>query len=89
MIDNPLQNKYKNKINSFWTSEKADEILIDFYQNLKIGDNRKDLNKISAELTKINLKHLTRIRIFDIPWWSFLKAERLKNERKIKWTSIQ
>jgi len=39
MIDNPLQNKYKNKINSSWTYENADEILIDFYQNLKIEDN--------------------------------------------------
>jgi hypothetical protein len=48
MIDNPLQNKYKNKINSSWTSENTDEILIDFYQNLNIEDIRKNLTMISA-----------------------------------------
>jgi hypothetical protein len=88
MIDIPLQNKYKNKINSSWTSENTDEILIDFYQNLKIEDNHKNLNNISTELIKMNLKHLTKIRIFDILWWSYLKAEKLKNKRGIKWTSI-
>ena len=88
MIDNPLQNKYKNEINFSWNIEKANEILIDFYNNLKIEDNCKNLTIISEELTKINLKYLTKIRIFDILWWSYLKAERLKNVRGIKWTSI-
>jgi len=88
MIDNPLQRKYIKEINSSWTSEKADKILIDFYSNLEIEDNRKNLSEISAELTKNNLKHLTRIRVFDILWWSFLKAGRLKYEKGIKWTSI-
>ena len=89
MIDNPLQRKYRKEINLSWTKKSADEILIDFYQNLRIEDNRKNLNKISAELTKNNIKHLTRIRIFDILWWSYLKAERLKKEKGICWTSIR
>jgi hypothetical protein len=88
MIDNPLQRKYKKEINHSWTYENANEILIDFYNNLENEDIRKNLNELSAELIKINLKHLTKIRIFDILWWSYLKAERLKNERKIKWNSI-
>jgi len=88
MIDNPLQRKYKKEINYFWTYKNADEILIDFYDNLENGDIRKNLNELSAELTKNNLKHLTRIRVFDILWWSFLKAGRLKYEKGIKWTSI-
>ena len=88
MIDNPLQRKYKKEINHSCTYKNADEILIDFYNNLENGDIRKNLNDISAELIKINLKHLTKIRIFDILWWSYLKAERLKSERKIKWNSI-
>ena len=88
MIDTPLQRKYKKEINYSWTYKNADEILIDFYNNLKIDDNRKNLNELSAELTKNNIKHLTRIRVFDILWWSYLKAERLKNKRKINWTSI-
>jgi len=88
MIDIPLQRKYKKEINHSWTCKKADEILIDFYDNLENGDIRKNLNELSAKLIKINLKHLTKIRIFDILWWSYLKAERLKNKRGIKWTSI-
>jgi len=88
MIDNPLQIKYKKEINLSWNPQKVDEILIDFYQNLRIEDNLENLNENSEELTKNNLKHLTRIRIFDILWWSFLKAERLKYEKGIKWTSI-
>ncbi|MDD5659931.1 MAG: DUF6308 family protein, partial [Actinomycetota bacterium] len=88
MIDNPLQRKYKREINSSWTYKNTDEILIDFYNNLENKDIRKNLNELSTELIKINLKHLTKIRVFDILWWSYLKAERLKNGRKIKWTSI-
>lgn len=88
MIDNPLQRTYKREINHSWTYKNADEILIDFYNNLENEDIRKNLNELSEELTKINLKHLTRIRVFDILWWSYLKAERLKNERGIKWFSI-
>ena len=88
MIDNPLQRKYKKEINHSCTYKNADEILINFYNNLENGDIRKNINDLSGDLIKINLKHLTKIRIFDILWWSYLKAERLKNEKKIKWTSI-
>ncbi len=88
MIDNPLQRKYKKEINHSWTYKNADEILIDFYNNLENEDIRKNLNELSTELIKINLKHLTKIRIFDILWRSYLKAERLKNLRNINWTSI-
>jgi hypothetical protein len=88
MIDNPLQKKYKEIINRSWNPLKADEILIDFYNNLKIESNVKNLDIIFKDLTKINLKHLTRIRNFDILWWSYLKAERLKSIKGICWTSI-
>jgi hypothetical protein len=30
MMDNPLQNKYREKINNVWTKKRADEIFIDF-----------------------------------------------------------
>ncbi|MFA7204289.1 MAG: hypothetical protein WC188_11360, partial [Candidatus Caldatribacteriota bacterium] len=58
MIDNPLQRKYKKEINHSWTYKNADEILIDFYNNLENEDIRKNLNELSTELIKINLKHL-------------------------------
>lgn len=88
MIDNPLQRKYKNLINSSWNKENSDEILIDFYHNLQIESNRKNLDIIFDELKRINLTGLSKIRIFDILWWSYLKAERLNEERGINWTSI-
>ena len=70
MIDNPLQNKYREKINNVWTEKRADEIFINFYKNLQIERNRKNLNHIFNEISKNNLKNLSRIRIFDILWWS-------------------
>jgi hypothetical protein len=89
MIDSPLQKKYRQVINYVWTENKSDEIFIDFYKNLQIESNRKNLNYIFNEISKNNLKNLTRIRIFDILWWSYLKAERLKEEQRINWTTIK
>jgi len=89
MIDKPLQNKYREKINNVWTEKRADEIFIDFYNNLKKGSNRKNLNYIFKEVSKNNLKNLSRIRIFDILWWSYLKAENLKKEKKINWSTVK
>jgi len=88
MIDNPLQNKYREKINNVWTEKRADKIFIDFYKNLQIESNRKNINYIFNEVSKNNLKNLSRIRIFDILWWSYLKAERLRKEKGMYWTSI-
>ena len=89
MIDNSLQNKYREKINNVWTKKRADEIFIDFYNNLKIESNRKNLNYIFKEVSKNNLKNLSRIRIFDILWWSYLKAEKLGEDKEIKWNTIR
>jgi len=89
MIDNPLQNKYKKIINNIWKEKKADEIFIDFYNNLNTGNNRKNLNFIFDKLLENNIQHLSRIRIFDILWWSYLKSERLKKEQGINWNSIE
>ena len=68
MMDNPLQNKYREKINNLWTKRRADEILIDFYKNLQIESNRRSLNHIFNGISKNNLKNLSRIRIFYILW---------------------
>lgn len=89
MIDNPLQNKYREKINNIWTEKRADEIFIDFYKNLKMESNRKNLNHIFNKLLENNIQHLSKIRIFDILWWSYLKAERLKEEQRMNWTTIK
>ena len=89
MIDNPLQKKYREAINDVWTEKQADEIFIDFYNNLKMGSNRENLNYIFNELPKNNLRNLTKIRIFDILWWSYLKAEKLREEKGINWNTIK
>jgi len=89
MIDNPLQNKYREKINNAWTEKRADEMFIDFYNNLQIESNRKNLNYIFNEVSKNSLKNLSRIRIFDILWWSYLKAEDLKLRENINWSTIK
>ena len=88
MIDNPLQNKYREKINNTWTEKRADVIFIDFYNNLKIECNRKNLNYIFDKLLENNIQHLSKIRIFDIIWWSYLKAERLREEKGVDWNTI-
>ena len=89
MIDNPLQNKYREKINNEWTEKQADKIFIDFYNNLKITSNWENLNFIFSEISKNNLKNLSRIRIFDILWWSYLKAEKLREKHRINWSTIR
>jgi len=89
MIDNPLQKKYREVINNVWTEKRADEIFIDFYKNLQIESNRKNINYIFNKLSENNIQHLSKIRIFDILWWSYLKAEKLRKEREINWTTIR
>ena len=89
MIDNALQKKYRQLINDVWTENRSDKIFIGFYKNLQIESNRKNLNYIFDKLLENNIHHLSKIRIFDILWWSYLKAERLKEEQRINWTSIE
>ena len=89
MIDTPLQKKYRQVINDVWTEKQSYEIFIDFYKNLKIESNRKNLNYIFNEVSKNNLKSLSKIRIFDILWWSYLKAEKIRKEDEINWSTIR
>jgi hypothetical protein len=89
MIDSLLQKKYRQVINDGWTEKRADVIFIDFYKNLQIESNRKNLNYLFKKVSKNNLKNLSRIRIFDILWWSYLKAEKLREEKGINWTTIK
>jgi len=83
MIDNALQNEYKG-INPKWTEEQSAQILIDYYDNLKKGDNWQNLNIIFKKISN-NLPALTKVRIFDIIWWSYLKSKKLK----INWHTIK
>lgn len=89
MIDSLLQKKYRQVINDGWTEKRADVIFIDFYKNFQIESNRKNLNSLFKKVSKNNLKNLSRIRIFDILWWSYLKAERLREDKGINWNTVK
>jgi len=89
MIDSLLQKKYRQVVNDGWTEKRADKIFIDFYNNLQIESNRKNLNYIFDKLLENNIQHLSKIRIFDILWWSYLKAEKLREEKGINWNTIE
>jgi hypothetical protein len=83
MIDNALQDEYK-ETNPKWIEEQSDQILIDYYDNLKKGDNWQNLNIIFKKISN-NLPALTKVRVFDIIWWSYLKSKKLK----INWYTIK
>jgi len=89
MIDSLLQKKYREEINNAWEQKRAEKIFIDFYNNLKIKSNRKNLNYLFDKLLENNIQYLSKIRIFDILWWSYLKAEKLRGENGIDWNTIE
>jgi len=63
--------------------------LLIFIKIYKLESNRKNLNYIFDKLLENNIQHLSKIRIFDILWWSYLKAEKLREEKGINWTTIK
>lgn len=83
MIDNPLQAEYKG-MGLKWDVTHADKILLDFYQNLKEPRNHQNISLIHKYVTESIGLRLTKIRIFDIIWWSYLKAMNLKKELEKK-----
>jgi len=87
MIDNALQNKYREVIDKQWMKKNADQIFIDFYKNLEEKSNRENLTRIFEDITKNGLNGLTKIRVFDILWWSYLKTEKLSEN--INWSTIK
>jgi len=88
IIDNPLQEMYIEKVNEQWAEGKP-EIFVDYYNNLKEDDNWKQLSEVHEEITR-NKLGLTKVRVFDILWWSYLRAKKRKQEQKnIKLSSIQ
>ena len=89
MIDNSLQKKYCEVINKRWTEKQSDQILIDFYENLKEECNRQNLTRVFEDISKNNLRGLTKVRTFDILWWSYLKAIGLKLRENINWSTIK
>jgi len=89
ILDNALQEEYCKEINPYWTEEQSNRIFIDYYKNLGEGDNMQNLTLILKTISGNNLVGLTKVRIFDILWWSYLKAKRLRWEKNINWSTIK
>jgi hypothetical protein len=87
MIDNQLRNEYQ-RINNEWKDETS-QILFDYYMNLKGEPNKQNLTQVYETISK-SMPHLTKVRVFDVLWWSFLKARTLKSENEsINWSTIK
>ena len=80
MIDSMLQKEYKG-IEPKWRKDNLRQILVDYYMNLKGPINRRNLSRVFDTLRQ-NLPCLTKIRVFDILWWSYLKAKTLQEDAK-------
>ncbi|GAG59954.1 unnamed protein product [marine sediment metagenome] len=89
MIDRALQEEYRKEISPQWTEEQSDQILIDYYNNLREDDNLQHLTQIFDIISKNNLVGLTKVRIFDILWWSYLKSKKLRQKGNINWCTIK
>lgn len=89
MIDNPLQNLYRKKVNTTW-SQGESQIFIDYYKSLERETiNWKNLTKVYRDTEKNGLG-LSKVRVFDILWSSFLRAKQLNGKyKKIHLSSIQ
>ena len=89
IIDNALQDEYR-KIYVKLTDCFFVQILIDYYNNLKKDDNWQNLNIIFEKTSNKNyLPALTKIRIFDILWWSYLKSKKIRQKEHINWLTIK
>lgn len=89
MIDNALQEEFRKEINPRWTEEQSDQILLYCYNNLGESDNWQHLTQIFDTISRNNLAGLTKVRIFDILWWSYLKSKKLRQEGNIHWSTIK
>ena len=73
MIDNPLQKKYKGLKQEKWKEGDWRQLLLDYYNNFLKGETFSNVTKVHD---KLSIPNLTKVRIFDILWWSYLKSEK-------------
>ena len=83
MIDSLLQDEYYRVTAHHCKKGDPGPILIAYYANLKGGPNRRQLDQLHREVSERGLS-LTKVGVFDILWWSFLKAEKLKGDVRTK-----
>jgi len=85
MIDNPLQQEYQQL--KEWKPGNWKQLFMDYYDNFRlVKETYSNLLKLHKHLSHLGL---TKVRIFDILWWSYLKAKSLKVEMGINWSTIK
>lgn len=87
IIDNPLQELYRKEIRIGWKQEVS-PILSDYFENFRYQENMEQVNEIHKVLSSRGIV-LTKIRVFDILWWSFLKSQASASKCAICWDSIK
>ena len=91
MIDGLLQDFYAelctNNATEKWTGKQTDQILVAYYDSLTKEQNRHNLDTLYADING-RIRGLTKVRIFDILWWSYLKAKKL-SQKNIIWSTIK
>jgi hypothetical protein len=85
MVDNPLQREYK-RLRPEWRKGDWHQMLFrNYYDNLLEKATSDNLQELHERLSHLNL---TKVRIFDILWWSFLKSKD-QEHKDIKWKTIR
>lgn len=88
MIDSMLQEEYRRTVDSGWSQSEPGQILYAYYINLKEQPNRGHLTDVYNRVES-NLPCLTKVRVFDIIWWSYLRSKKLSNSSNILWSAIR
>jgi hypothetical protein len=84
MIDNPLQDEYRS-LKPQWKKGDWHQLFNDYYDNFLVKETFSNLCKVHSDLSFLNL---TKVRVFNILWWSFLKSKN-KELKEIKWKTIR
>ena len=92
IIDGLLQDFYRKLCNKNgtkrWMEKQSDQILVAYYENLTKDINRHHLDSLYANING-RIKGLTKLSIFDILWWSYLKARKLNRKEDVVWSTIK
>ena len=88
MIDSMLQEEYRRAVNPEWKQDNSGQILYAYYINLKEEPNRSYLTDVYNDVAS-NLPCLTKVRVFDIIWWSYLRAKKLRRINRINWCTVK
>jgi len=87
MIDSMLQEEYRRTVDSAWSQSDPGQILYAYYINLREQPNRGHLTDVYNRVAP-TLPCLTKVRVFDIIWWSYLRAKKLAERTPVKLSTI-